>query len=417
MAKSNHKSENPPIQRQDNRIFISDLSSPTILKSFTHTLKRIIYKLGYQDVEIIVDTKGTYFPNVAVPICGIIDYYSREGIDFQVTGSSNRYSGSIALNYYDPNTNLYELERPLSKIWRFSDTQEINDIQKALIGELRKEEVFAAGVLEGIEWSINEVMDNVINHSEAGVGFIMGQLHKTSKHVAFTVYDAGIGIYNSFRGSRHDIRTNVDALSLCIQEGITRDVRYGQGNGLAGLLSLIKEGNGILNLASGLDTYSYKNAEVIILNNQNVPISRENGCTTVDFQIDYSKDVSIEKVLTFQGRPFTFTNLYLEDLEDDYGVLHFNVAEMSEGTGTRESAQRLKNQIINLTKVNNSVAEISFKGIEVVASSYIDELIAKLVIELGLFQFNQRIRLTDMSPLLQKTLQKSVIQRIVEDYS
>ena len=46
----------------------------------------------------------------------------------------------------------------------------------------------------------------------------------------------------------------------------------------------------------------------------------------------------------------------------------------------------------------------------------IDELVAKLLVELGLFQFNQRIKLINMSNLLQQTLQKSVIQRIIEEY-
>lgn len=90
---------------------------------------------------------------------------------------------------------------------------------------------------------------------------------------------------------------------------------------------------------------------------------------------------------------------------------------MAEGTGTRESALRLKNQIINSIKAQNKCAIIDFEGINVVSSSFIDELIAKLLIDLGLFQFNRRISLRRMSPLLQKTLQKSVIQRIIEDYN
>ena len=75
---------------------------------------------------------------------------------------------------------------------------------------------------------------------------------------------------------------------------------------------------------------------------------------------------------------------------------------MAEGTGTRESALRLKNQIINSIKEQNKCAIIDFEGINVVSSSFIDELIAKLFIDLGLFQFNRRISLRGMSPLLQK---------------
>lgn len=408
---------NRTVIRNGNHIIIMAMDTPFVVSWFVSCLKKAIYKAGYQDIVIELPQNITYYPNVAVPICGIIEYYRVvKGIDFSIE-DKNRYNNKSILSLYQPEKDINELSRPLSKVWRFTTTQEVYEIQKRLIGELRKEEIFADGVLEGLEWSINEVMDNVLNHSHSDAGFIMGQLHKTTKHVAFTVFDAGIGIYNSFQGSEFNVRNNIDALSLCIQEGVTHDPKLGQGNGLAGLFSLIKEGNGLLNIASGRDTYSYFNGEACPHLNQNNPISPDRGCTSVDFQIDYSRDVSIDKVLTFQGRSFSFTNLFIDDLEGELGHLCFKVAEMSEGTGTRESAMRLKNEIINSIKGKGLIAEMDFSGIEVVSSSYIDELIAKLLIELGLFQFNRRIVLKNMSDLLQKTLQKSVVQRIIEDYT
>jgi len=408
---------NRTIIRNENHIVITAMDTISVVSCFVGCLKQAIYKAGYQDIVLELPQNITYYPNVIVPICGIIEYYRvAEGIDF-IINDKNRFNNKSILSLYQPEKDIRELNRPLSKVWRFTTTQEVCDIQKRLIGELRKEEIFADGVLEGLEWSINEVMDNVLNHSNSDAGFIMGQLHKTTKHVAFTVFDAGIGIYNSFKGSKINVRSNIDALSLCIQEGVTHDPKLGQGNGLAGLFSLIKEGNGLLNIASGRDTYSYFNGEVGTHLNQNNPISRDRGCTSIDFQIDYSREVSIDKVLTFQGRSFSFTNLFLDDLEGELGHLCFKVAKMSEGTGTRESAMRLKNEIINSIKGKDLIAEVDFSGIEVVSSSYIDELIAKLLIELGLFQFNRRIVLKNMSDLLQKTLQKSVVQRIIEDYT
>ena len=94
----------------------------------------------------------------------------------------------------------------------------------------------------------------------------------------------------------------------------------------------------------------------------------------------------------------------------------FKIAELAEGTGTRDSALRLKNEIINLISAKSQIAVLDFEGVSVATSSFIDELVAKLLVELGLFQFNQRIKLINMSNLLQQTLQKSVIQRIIEEY-
>ena len=418
MRQPAYKMRQPVVHRIGNKIEIQSLNSPYVLQEFTSSLKTAIYTRGYQDIVVDIWKRGSsLYPNTLVPLTGIIDYYSTQGIHFEIFEDGRNYYRRSVISTYSPTLNNTELKKPLSKIWRFEDTADICSIQQAIISDLRKSDVFATGVLEGIEWSINEIMDNVLNHSQAGVGFIMSQLHKNSKHIAFTIFDSGIGILNSFKGSKHNPQTNADALSLCLQEGITRDPKVGQGNGMCGLFSLIKEGNGILNISSGLDTYRYWNGETSITDEGVCSVSKDLGCTTIDFQLDYSSDISIERVLTFQGKTFTFTNLFLEDLENDNGVLVFNVGEMSEGTGTREAASRLKNQIINSIKGQNRRAVIDFIGINVVSSSYIDELIAKLLIELGLFQFNNRISLINMSDLLQRTLQKSVIQRIIEDYS
>lgn len=98
---------------------------------------------------------------------------------------------------------------------------------------------------------------------------------------------------------------------------------------------------------------------------------------------------------------FDFTNLYAENLENDAGELVFKISELAEGTGTRESAQRLKNEIINLMKTNKQTAILDFSNIDVVTSSFIDELVAKLLVDLGLFQFNRYIKLANMSNTLQ----------------
>lgn len=72
--------------------------------------------------------------------------------------------------------------------------------------------------------------------------------------------------------------------------------------------------------------------------------------------------------------------------------------------------------ILNLMKSNSKIAILDFEGVSLVTSSFIDELVAKVLVDLGLFQFNQRIKLANMTSLLQQTLQKSVIQRIIEEY-
>ncbi len=401
--------------RDGNVITIHSLQNYNCVNSFIRALHNGYKNAGYE--EFVVQFKGIQgiFPNAAVPIAGLIDFFRKEK-NLLIEGKSYNENLQAILSPYELPERQDALQRALGKIWKFQTSKDIYEIQTALINELRRNDIFANGVLEGIEWSINEIMDNVLNHSQASCGFIMGQIHKSTKHVAFTIYDAGIGIYNSLKGSVNSPRNNADALTLCIKEGVTRDKKVGQGNGMYGLFSLIREGNGRLVITSGRDAYQYIEGTPSITKDVHLYPSNKRWSTTIDFQLDYSQDISIKKVLTFNGRVFDFTNLYAENLENDAGELVFKISELAEGTGTRESALRLKNEIINLMKTNKQIAVLDFSNINVVTSSFIDELVAKLLVDLGLFQFNRYIKLTNMSNTLQQTLQKSVIQRIIEEY-
>lgn len=403
------------VTRQNNIITIHSLQNYESVNNFIQQLHSGYKKAMYEEFVLKFDKDLTIYPNAAVPIAGLIDFF-RQNQNLVIEGKSYNSNLQAILTPYELPTHKDSLSRALGKIWKFQSSQDIYEIQTAIIKELRRADDFAIGVLEGIEWSINEIMDNVLNHSKFYCGFIMGQIHKSSKHIAFTIYDAGIGIYNSLKNSIHAPRNNADALTLCIQAGVTRDKKIGQGNGMNGLFSLIKEGQGRLVIVSGRNAFEYIDGESRITDDRYLYPSNNHYSTTIDFQLDYSKDISIQKVLTFEGKTFSFINLYAESLENNQGELVFKIAELSEGTGTRDSALRLKNEIVNLMKTNSQIAVLDFEGISVVTSSFIDELIAKLFVELGLFQFNRYIKLINMSNLLQQTLQKSVFQRIVEEY-
>ena len=88
--------------------------------------------------------------------------------------------------------------------------------------------------------------------------------------------------------------------------------------------------------------------------------------------------------------------------------------EHAEGTGTRQAAIRIKNEIINIIREEKKPITLDFDGVDVMSSSFADELLAKLFIDLGLFQFNLLVKLINIDESLQMLLHKSVLQRIVE---
>ena len=399
------------IVREGNTIDIKRLDHAKAVSDFIRVIDNATRVRGYKSLVLDFSVEKAFYPNAVVPIAGIIQYYREErGIDFTIINDIH----IERTNILDPQRFNGDNRYILNKVWYFGTSEEVAKIVDSYIEELQKSAQFYKGVLNAIEWSLNEVMDNVIQHSKTGFGYVMGQLHQNSKNIAFTVFDTGQGIFNSMKDSEHHPRTTIDAITLAIQEEVTRDKRIGQGNGLFGLHSIVKQGKGKLVITSGKGSYTYVNGQVHTYDN--IPyISNQTPGTIVDFQLNYAEDMSLDKALIFRGKPYNIINLHFEELEDDYGRIIYKIIERSEGTGTRDSAIRVKNEILNILSEEQKPIILDFSGVAVISSSFADELLAKLFLSLGLFQFNNLIKIRGLDASQQNILQRSVLQRIMED--
>jgi hypothetical protein len=277
---------------------------------------------------------------------------------------------------------------------------------------LQKQDAFAPDVLNSLEWSLNEIMDNVIQHSAQNTneGFIMGQIHKKSRHIAFCICDTGIGIYNSLKNSVHAPKTPQEALTFAVKKGITRDKKMGQGNGMYGLHEIVKLNKGRLAVHSNGAVYTLINDETTVHNGEPT-ISAEIGCTMVDFQLDYANSVSIQSVFPNTS---SHINTRLEQFENDNGETVYTMKEKKYGYGTRVAGQMARNEVINFHNSTQTVILIDFQDIKMVSSSFADEFIGKLVLYLGFFGFNNIIKLRNMNTSVQAVVQHSVSQRLAE---
>jgi hypothetical protein len=107
--------------------------------------------------------------------------------------------------------------------------------------------------------------------------------------------------------------------------------------------------------------------------------------------------------------------MYIENMEDAYDRIIFKVVEdASSGTGTRQSGLKLKNEVINLYKKTKKPVIIDFDEIGIISSSFADEFIGKLVVELVFFQFQQIYTLTNMNSTIQTIMQRSLSQRMAQ---
>lgn len=405
----NHYSES--VKRNANTIEILRLNHAKAVSDFIRTINETLKAQSYTSLTLDFNKVQGFYPNAVVPMAGILRYLRNEkGISLEIK-NGRHIEGT---NMLSPKRFNGDSRCILNRVWLFSTSEEVAKIVDAFIGELQKSAQFYKGVLNAIEWSLNEVMDNVIQHSKTGFGYVMGQLHSTSKNIAFTVFDSGQGIYNSMKESEHQPRTTIDAITLAIQEEVTRDKKIGQGNGLFGLHSIVKQGEGKLVITSGRGSYIY-NSGVVKTYDQLPFISKQTPGTIIDFQLNYAKDMSLDKALVFRGKQYDLINIHFEDLEDEYGRINYKIVEHSEGTGTREAALRVKNEVLNILSEEQKSITLDFTGIAVISSSFADEFLAKLFLALGMFQFNNLVKIRGLDKSQQLILQRSVLQRIIED--
>jgi STAS-like domain of unknown function (DUF4325) len=82
--------------------------------------------------------------------------------------------------------------------------------------------------------------------------------------------------------------------------------------------------------------------------------------------------------------------------------------------GTRASGEKLRLEMINTFLETKRRFEIDFANLNVISSSFADELLGKLVIEFGFFGFNNLVKLKNTNSLIQQIVQRSVAQRMAE---
>jgi hypothetical protein len=399
--------------RNDKELHFVALNHPRIVSDFLFSIKDGIEK-GYQDFALYFHQHiSGAFPNACAPIAGLIEYYKENKFNISTFEVPDFVQHTSMLSPLKASENETTLKRtPLNKVWRFENSTEINNLVDGFLNEVYKQALCKTGVIEGLTWCLNEVMDNVLQHSNLSRGYVMGQIHKSSKHIAFCIFDAGQGIFNSLSLSKHAPRNPIDAITLAVKEGVTRDIKIGQGNGMWGLHNIVRANSGMLSITSNSASYMLKGEEIRTFKRLPV-ISNQLGTTTVDFQIDFEKGISISDALGGH----TPINIRLEALENEKGNIIFKLSDKSSGTGTRQSGERIRNEISNIYEETKRIIEIDFGGISVISSSFADELIGKLVAGYGFFGFTQIFKLINMNEIIQSVVNRSVSQRMASTFA
>ncbi|MBL8908177.1 MAG: DUF4325 domain-containing protein [Rhizobiales bacterium] len=382
-------------------------------------MHNITAKLGYGDVVLDFSSCTKAMAGEMIAIAARCQEYWKKSIDVQLELPADEKLKKLFRNsnwayFIDPRSHAESRYRGVEQVpmLRFSDAKEqqiaVDRILDVLLAALSD---FSRADLTAIEWALNEVADNVNNHAQSTMGgFLQVTNFRNSKAVEFAVCDVGIGIPSSLRPTTKDNKRDHEWLDRAIREGVTRDSKVGQGNGLYGTWRITQKSQGQFHIMSGRGSLVSSQSSGLHVSETQVPFSG----TLVIARIGYRAPIALSDALTFRGRQHEPTGyLDVKYEPDTQGNINFNLSIESSGFGSRAAGEPIRRKLSNLARLSSAGrVVVDLAGIPLVSSSYADEVFGKLFVELGPISFAKNFELRNVDPLVRDLIDRAIYQRM-----
>ena len=383
------------------------------------------HERGYRDLVLDFSSSEAAFPNGMIPLLSWADVLRREDISVTIKLPQEARLKRLFLNANW--AHFLEPDRfPESGIShgrhlaarRFVDSDQQQNLVNACMDVVMRAEVLTRDVIAALEWSINEITDNVLNHAQCAEGGMV-QVSTFQEKVAFAVADSGRGILSSLREGHPELRTDEDAIGEAMKAGITRNPDAGQGNGLAGALRIVEMSNGRLEITSGVahvETGTVPAGGSPFSNSYRRPPRQSFPGTVVYVEVGLHAQFRLAEALGFGGEPHQPTDLIELFYETGAGdALVLKMGDQSTGFGSRSAGRRLRTLCENLLNAEPSKPLIlDWSGVPLVSSSFADELAGKLFVALGPLVFSARVRNQGMEAMVRGLVDKAIMQRVAQ---
>jgi len=412
------------IIRALNRIIFSGKLNAEAMPLLLETL-RAAQNAGFEEFIFDFSECNQAYTSGLVPLAALVSDWRLKGLEFALT-----FPKKDGIARLFENTGLACLIAPQSSApSTFQGTQHI-PIQQfhshhdqvrlvySFMDIILKTTTLSRDVLDGLEWSLNEVMDNVANHAKSSTGGF-ASLTSLKNSVSFTVADCGMGVLASLKEGYPNLANDTEALGQAIKAGVTRNKQVGQGNGLAGTLSIATNSGGSFSISSGhgrLNVFhDAKSSLLTSLRGVYSPMQNFEG-TIVDVQILKNPTFKVSEALGFTGMIGGVFDVIEAKYETESGKeFMIKLATETTGFGSRGAGLQIRNKCLNLLTADQThPLVLDWSGVPVISSSFADEAIGKLFVELGPLNFSSRVRNIGLEPLVRGLIEKAILQRASE---
>ena len=372
-----------------------------------------IEQRGYAEVTLDfagcdVATEAAMLPLLPV----LVDYRETHGVRFELVEPKRDVLRRLFLNanwahFIDPERYAFRGQfAEQVPAQRFVAEGEMDPIVAEVMHLLLARMSIERETLAALEWSMNELMDNVLSHAESSVGgFVQATAYQRAERVEFVVADAGIGVAASMR-----IRDAEDALRQAIAEAGTRDRASNMGNGLYGSfrIAALSGGEFEINSGTGLLYGSQRGAVEQAAKFQRIPYDG----TVVRCGVGVNDPDLLAKALVFGGRIHEPPYDYVERRYGGEGdEMVFSVKdELGQELGSRSGGRRARQIVENLLREDHEVV-LDFSDIPVISSSFADEVLGRLFVQMGPRAFMSRIQIRNANPMIEGLIDRAILQR------
>ncbi|MBI3367835.1 MAG: hypothetical protein HY021_05140, partial [Burkholderiales bacterium] len=270
-----------------------------------------------QTKEVVLYFKENFrpFPNIVTPLACAIEHLRRTGRNVRVNESFEELEDTAYLAPSSLERDDFNRVPTVGRVWRYESPSQINVLLDAALGYLASRLSWERGTLHALEWSLYELLDNVFQHAKVPAGYFMFQVQQERRRLSYCIADQGCGIYASFAGSKVKPASAMDAITLAVRKGVTRDPQFNMGNGLWGASEIVARSKGQLTISSGGAAIFFNR-----ITGKAQPIPKVSVLdqvwpgTFIDAQIDASVAVDMTDMFDQLAAP---VNLRLENLDPD----------------------------------------------------------------------------------------------------
>ena len=411
--------------RLDDQLIFRDRIDELAVRQFT-TLVDEGRKEGKGGFTLNFYDATAAYPDAMLQLVASVDRFRRRKLTFNAMLPDDRrlrnlfkntnWAHLLAPSMFAPSTVSSDRHLPARRYGSAEEQKQVVDDMLEVM--LRAMEVDRT-VVDGLEWSLNEITDNVLNHAESPKGGIV-QLTtlRNRSRVRFVVVDSGRGIPTSIREGYPHLRLDIDAVGEAIKQGSTRSSDVGQGNGLAGALRISALSGGVFRIVSGRAELTARHPPDSPEYDQQVhgrPASETFRGTSVSCEINVAGSIDLDEALNFSGGHVGFDYIDAEYFDGSTREIHLPLAEETAGFGSRKAGKALRTKALNLLRAEpSSRLVLDWSGVPSISSSFADEFVGRLFVELGPTHYMERVKTVSMEPFARKLVDRAIKQRVAQ---